>query len=60
MPINELFSAFLKEQEGPAENLGTYKLGGRDAAAFEIDPATGEVRIREKLDYEQKINMNLR
>jgi hypothetical protein len=54
MPINELFSAFLKEQEGPAENSVTYKLGGHDAAAFEIDPATGEVRIREQLDYERK------
>ena len=54
MPINDLFSAFLKEQEGPAENSVSYMLGGRDAAAFAIDPKTGEVRIREQLDYERK------
>jgi len=54
MPINDLFLAFLKEQEGPAENSVTYRLGGHDAAAFKIDPATGEVRLREQLNYEQK------
>jgi hypothetical protein len=32
----------------------TYSLSGPDAGFFEIDPSTGEVRLKEKPDYESK------
>ncbi len=34
----------------------TYSLTGPDASFFEIDPASGEVRIKEKPDFERKQN----
>lgn len=40
--------------ESSPEGLVTYSLEGPDASSFQIDPNTGEVRLREVSDFETK------
>ena len=57
----------MAENTGPGENIGepveasdadgdelSYMLGGADAAAFEIDEVSGQLRTSDALDYERR------